>query len=117
MPRSRSCARADPRDRVVGRHALHVRAKIAGRVRGEGVPLIGPRVQGRLLTKDLDLFHWVAGSHTPWLDEVLPKLSRSANHSALWLGTAGLLGLTRGRRRRAAVWGLLSVAIASPLAN
>jgi undecaprenyl-diphosphatase len=51
------------------------------------------------------------------LDEVLPRLSHAADHGVLWFGAAGLLGITRGRRRRAAVRGLLSIGIASPLAN
>jgi diacylglycerol kinase family enzyme/membrane-associated phospholipid phosphatase len=82
--------------------------------------LIGLLERGRLLGllgTDLDLFHRVADSRTPWLDAVLPRLSRSADHGMLWLGAAGVLGLTRGRRRRAAVRGLLAVGIASPLAN
>lgn len=79
--------------------------------------MTGPFERGRILNTDLDLFHLVAASHTPWLDEALPRLSRSADHGLLWLGAAGVLGLTRGRRRRAAVRGLLSIAIASPLAN
>lgn len=79
--------------------------------------MIGSGERSRFLRKDLELFHRVANTHTPWLDAVLPRLSRSADHGLLWLGVAGLLGLTRGRRRRAAVRGLLAVGIASPLAN
>jgi undecaprenyl-diphosphatase len=79
--------------------------------------LIGSGERRRLLRKDLDLFHWVAGTRSPLLDTVLPPLSRSADHGLIWLGVAGALAVSRGRRRRAAVRGLLSVAIASPLAN
>ncbi len=71
----------------------------------------------QLLRKDLEMFQWVSNTRTPWLDSVLPPLSRSADHGLLWIGTAAALGLSRGRRRRAAVRGLLSIAIASPLAN
>jgi undecaprenyl-diphosphatase len=70
-----------------------------------------------LLRKDLEIFQAVAGTTTPALDALLPRLSRAADHGVLWAGLAGLLGATRGRRRRAAVRGLLSIAIASPLAN
>ncbi|HSP38469.1 MAG TPA: phosphatase PAP2 family protein [Frankiaceae bacterium] len=79
--------------------------------------MIGSVERGRLLTKDLELFHRVAGTHSPFLDAVLPRLSRSADHGLLWLAVAGGLGLTRGRRRRAAVRGLLAAAVASPVAN
>jgi undecaprenyl-diphosphatase len=70
-----------------------------------------------LVRKDLELFNRVAGTTTPGLDAVLPKLSRTADHGALWVATAAALAASRGRRRRAAVRGLLAVAIASPLAN
>lgn len=70
-----------------------------------------------LVRKDLELFHRVAGTSVPGLDSVLPTLSRTADHGVLWLATAAALGVSRGRRRRAAVRGLLAVAIASPLAN
>jgi undecaprenyl-diphosphatase len=59
----------------------------------------------------------VSNTRTPWLDSILPPLSRSADHGLLWAGAAAALALTRGQRRRAAVRGLLSIAIASPLAN
>jgi membrane-associated phospholipid phosphatase len=52
------------------------------------------------------------------LDHVLPRLSRAANHGRLWFGVAGLLALT-GRRdaSRAAVRGLVSLGVASGIAN
>jgi membrane-associated phospholipid phosphatase/diacylglycerol kinase family enzyme len=70
-----------------------------------------------LLRKDLELFHRVASTSTPWLDAVLPRLSRSADHGLLWVGMATALAASRGPRRRAAVRGLLAIGIASPLAN
>jgi diacylglycerol kinase family enzyme/membrane-associated phospholipid phosphatase len=79
--------------------------------------LIGSVERGDLLRKDLELFHRVADTRSRVLDAVLPRLSRSADHGLLWLGVAAGLGLTRGRRRRAAVRGLLAVAMASPVAN
>jgi undecaprenyl-diphosphatase len=51
------------------------------------------------------------------LDPVLPRLSHAADHGLLWWGVATALGATRGRRRRAAVRGLVALAIASGVAN
>ena len=51
-------------------------------------------------------------------DEVLPRLSRLANHSVLWMGVAaGLWATGNPRARRAAGRGLGSVALASAAAN
>lgn len=71
----------------------------------------------RFRRKDLELFHLVANTSSPWLDAVLPRLSRAADHGVLWAGTATVLALTRGQRRRAAVRGLFAIGVASPLAN
>jgi undecaprenyl-diphosphatase len=51
------------------------------------------------------------------LDRVLPRLTRAADHGVLWWGAAGALGLSGGQRRRAAVRGLLSLGVASAVAN
>ncbi|MFN2537361.1 MAG: phosphatase PAP2 family protein [Mycobacteriales bacterium] len=53
--------------------------------------------------------------HSPLLDRVLPPLTTSANRGGLWLGVAGVLALSG--RRRAAVRGLLSLGVASAVAN
>jgi diacylglycerol kinase family enzyme/membrane-associated phospholipid phosphatase len=66
---------------------------------------------------DQALFERAATLHAPALDAVLPRLTRSADHSVLWLGVATALAASRGRRRRAAVRGLLSLALASATAN
>jgi hypothetical protein len=51
-------------------------------------------------------------------DRSATLLSAAADHSLLWVGIAGLLAATGGRfGRRAAVRGLLSVAITSAIAN
>jgi undecaprenyl-diphosphatase len=53
----------------------------------------------------------------PWLDTGLTALTRSADHSKLWLGVAALLA-TRGRPgRRAALRGAMSIGLASAVAN
>ena len=51
------------------------------------------------------------------LDVVLPPLTRSADHGLLWIGLAGLLAASGGRRRRAALRGVASLAMASAIAN
>ncbi|MEA2517742.1 MAG: hypothetical protein QOG16_1580 [Actinomycetota bacterium] len=77
---------------------------------------------GRLLSyihaTDQEWFRRNALHHTPTLDRVVPRLTRAANHSVLWLGISGLLWLFGGRfGRRAAARGLLSVAVSSTIAN
>lgn len=71
-----------------------------------------------LVKLDCALFSSVARAHTPWLDRALPLLSRSANHSRLWLGVAALLGVAGGRSgKRAAVRGLGSLGVTSLAVN
>lgn len=67
---------------------------------------------------DHEIFRSVAGADNPVLDEVLPRLTRSANYSKLWLGCAGAMALTGKRSlRRAAGRGLASLAVTSLLVN
>ncbi|TFE33442.1 phosphatase PAP2 family protein [Frankia sp. B2] len=65
---------------------------------------------------DRSLFAALAGGR-PLLDPALPRLSHAADHGLLWWGVAGALGATKGRRRPAAVRGLLALGVASVLAN
>ena len=75
-------------------------------------------VRAALLRLDSALFAAVARSRTPWLDRAVPLLSRSANHSMLWMVVASGLAAGGGRRgTRAAVRGLGSVAATSLLVN
>src|SRR3712207_5371569 len=68
--------------------------------------------------KDQELFAREAMRHAPVLDAVIPRLSHAANKSVLWMGIASLLWLFGGRfGRRAALRGLMSVAISSAVAN
>jgi undecaprenyl-diphosphatase len=77
-----------------------------------------PRLTDELVKVDSRLFHAVASSHTPWLDTTLPRLTRAANHSALWIATAGALAAFGGRRgKRAALRGLGSIGVTSALVN
>ena len=75
----------------------------------------GAFVRTQLL--DQALFDRVAGAHTPALDSVLPRLTRAADHGLLWWAAAGALGASGGPRRRAALRGLLSLGLASAVAN
>ena len=76
---------------------------------------------GRLLVRLDALDHRLAArsarSHVPGLDQVLPRLTASANHSVLWTAVAAALAASGGRRRRAAVRGLVSLALASATTN
>jgi undecaprenyl-diphosphatase len=80
-----------------------------------------PRPRGILVgvvRADVALFSRVARARTPWLDRALPLLSRSANHSALWIAVATGAATGGGRRgRRAAVRGLGSIAVTSLIVN
>ena len=71
-----------------------------------------------LVRLDCELFARVAGSHTPWLDRGLPLLSRSANHSGLWITIGASLAAGGGRRgQRAAIRGLASIGVTSLVVN
>ncbi len=77
------------------------------------------RVTARLSAWDREVFHRVAARHWPGGDQVLPRLSHTANHGLLWFGAAaGMAVLGRGARsRRAAVRGVASLAVASAAIN
>ena len=75
-------------------------------------------VLSRIHAKDEEIFSREALRHAPVLDEVLPRLTHAANRSMLWVGIAGLLWLFGGRvGRRAALRGLMSVAMSSAVTN
>ncbi len=75
------------------------------------------RLLQRLDALDLALYRRAASARMPVLDAVLPPLTRSADHGLMWIGVAGLLAASGGRRRRAALRGLMSLALASATAN
>ena len=75
----------------------------------------GARLLTRLDRADLALYRKAARWNPPGLDAVLPRLTSSANHGLLWFGVSILLA--GGHRRRAAVRGLASLALASATAN
>lgn len=67
---------------------------------------------------DLAVFRALARSQIPVLGPLLPRLSRAANHSRLWMAIAGLLALLGGRfGRRAAARGMLAVGVTSAVTN
>jgi diacylglycerol kinase family enzyme/membrane-associated phospholipid phosphatase len=67
---------------------------------------------------DRRAFDAVAAARLPGFEYVLPRLSRAADHSVLWMGVAGGLALTRQPRlRRAALRGVFALGLTSPIAN
>jgi membrane-associated phospholipid phosphatase len=67
---------------------------------------------------DMALYAAVAATPTPSLDRGMSALSRAADRSRLWLGSAAVLALARGPRGRgAATAGLASVGLASGVVN
>lgn len=60
----------------------------------------------------------VAATDSALLDELMPRLSRAANHSVLWMCVATGLLATRDRRAARAAWrGLAGIALASTASN
>ncbi|HUP74634.1 MAG TPA: phosphatase PAP2 family protein [Acidimicrobiales bacterium] len=60
----------------------------------------------------------IAATPTPVLDRVFRRLSRAADHSKLWLGSAAALAVAGGPRgRRAAVNGVAAIAVSSAVVN
>jgi membrane-associated phospholipid phosphatase len=88
---------------------------------GEAVPPGGAGfrwpLRGRVGATDRKIMARISAIESPALDEVMPRLSRAANHSVLWMSIAAGLALTGHRARRAAVRGLASVAVASTVSN
>ncbi|MGY1437057.1 bifunctional phosphatase PAP2/diacylglycerol kinase family protein [Streptomyces reniochalinae] len=77
-------------------------------------------VRDKLSTWDRSLFRHVAVTDWPRAEGVLPRLSRTADHSKLWTGAAAaiaLSGVGGPRARRGALRGLASVAVTSAVVN
>jgi len=75
------------------------------------------RLRGRLLDADSAVFRRVARAEHRSVDTVVPRLTNAADHGLLWFGVAGVLALTGVPGRRAAVRGLMSLGVASGVAN
>lgn len=67
---------------------------------------------------DLAIFRALARTEIPVIGPMLPPLTRSANHSRLWIVIAALLSGFGGRYgRRAGARGLVSIAVTSAVTN
>lgn len=76
------------------------------------------RAYGWLGRRDLLAFNWMSGQDSRLLDRYLVPLGRLADRSRLWMVIAVPIAALGGRRgRRAAVRGLLSIAVTSTLVN
>ena len=75
------------------------------------------RIVREIDSLDHAVYRAIAQTPTPTLDNDLRRLSRSADHSVLWLSIAGALALLPGRPRRAALLGAASIGVASATVN
>ena len=67
---------------------------------------------------DLAVYAAIARTPTPALDTAMPRLTRAADYSRLWVAGAAVLATVGGRRgRRAARSGLMSVGVAAAVVN
>jgi membrane-associated phospholipid phosphatase len=81
-------------------------------------PVTRRGVWGELNRLDTAVYAAIARTPTPGLDEALGRLSRAADFSKLWLGSASVLAVFGGEQgRRAAGNGLASLALTSALVN
>ncbi|WP_243274553.1 bifunctional phosphatase PAP2/diacylglycerol kinase family protein [Streptomyces albus subsp. chlorinus] len=105
----------------VGSRAARRRAVAGGRASaGRGSTAAGAAVRARLSAWDRALFRRVAVTDWPRAEGVLPRLSRAADHSKLWTGTAAAIVLSGAggpRARRGALRALASVAVTSAVVN
>ena len=78
---------------------------------------IGQIGQG-LGTLDSEVFEAIAESPSPLLDATMPRLSRAADHSKLWLAlAAAIVAVGNPSAKRGATRGVLSLAITSLVTN
>jgi membrane-associated phospholipid phosphatase len=89
----------------------------AGRVGPTPSTTIYGGTLGELDQIDQAVYRAIAATPSPSLDRVLSRLSSAADHSKLWFAVAGALALTPGRPRRAALFGVASIGLASATAN
>ncbi|MCW2562568.1 MAG: sphingosine/diacylglycerol kinaselike enzyme, partial [Mycobacterium sp.] len=69
-------------------------------------------------TLDREVFEAIAESPSPLLDATMPRLSRAADHSKLWLAIAAALAALGGpSTQRGAARGVLTLAVTSLLTN
>jgi membrane-associated phospholipid phosphatase len=112
-------AAADHGERLAGR-AAETGSRLAGRVEAAAGPArewlaAGLRQAGQV---DRAVYAAIASVDTPALDRPVRRLSRAADKSRLWLGTAAVLAVAGGPAgRRAAARGLMAVGVTSALVN
>ena len=76
------------------------------------------RILRQLSDLDRAIYNAIAATPTPDVDVAIRRLSRSADHSRLWIGIAAALAAFGGPAgRRAAARGLLTVGITSAVVN
>ena len=75
------------------------------------------RLAERARAADVRLFRMAANWQNPELDAVLPRLTRLADHGALWMGIAAGLALSGRTGRRAAARGMVSLGMSSAVVN
>jgi membrane-associated phospholipid phosphatase len=67
---------------------------------------------------DSAVYAAITATSTPALDPTMRKVSNAANYSRGWFAVAGLLALVGGRAgRRAALRGVVSIGVTSPVIN
>jgi undecaprenyl-diphosphatase len=76
-----------------------------------------PEFRAQLDGLDRAVYRAIAATPTPALDREFTRLSRAANHSVLWMATAAVLSCGGRRGRRAAIDGLVAVAMTSTAVN
>src|SRR6266511_3484743 len=82
----------------------------------QGKPAVG--WIDELVRIDTAVYAAIAATPTPSLDRAFRRLSRAADHSKLWLGSSAVLAIAGGPRgRRAALNGMVSVAVTSAIVN
>ena len=66
---------------------------------------------------DAAVYAAVAATPTPDLDRDFGRLSRAADHSKIWMATAGVMALTGPAGKQAAVDGVTAIAVTSAVVN
>lgn len=76
------------------------------------------RIKKTVSALDREVFAAVARTDSALLDSLMPKLSRAADYSVLWMGIAAAMRFSRSRvTRRAAARGVGTLAVTSLVAN
>jgi undecaprenyl-diphosphatase len=77
-----------------------------------------PSLVEKVQDADSTAFDAIAGWSSPFLDELMPRLSIAASYSRLWMAVAALFAVFGGSKgRKTAVEGMAAIAATSLLAN